>query len=240
VATFVLVHGAWTGGWIWQRVRPILYRAGHEVFTPTLTGLGERAHLAEHEIDLDTHIEDIFRVLEYEHLREVVLVGHGYGGMVVSGVADHVPEWIDRLVYLDAQVPQNGQSEFDLLGHEMEARLRKLAWTSGSGWRVPVPDDYANLRGGDARWVHSYAVGQPTQTFEQKIHLSDWIDLRIRRSYIRCSRGREEEPLPAYLAPALESEGQGWRYLELDTGHAPQVTAPRQIVDTLLDVVSEL
>jgi len=108
MATFVLVHGAWHGGWCWKRVAALLRQAGHEVFAPTLTGLGERAHLMSNAIDLHTHIRDILGVLQWEELADVVLCGHSYGGMVISGVADRVPEKLRSLVYLDAFVPDNG------------------------------------------------------------------------------------------------------------------------------------
>jgi pimeloyl-ACP methyl ester carboxylesterase len=115
VATFVLVHGMWAGGWYWQKVRPLLRAAGHEVFSPTLTGLGERVHLARPEVDLDTHIDDVVNVMRYEDLRDVVLVGHSYAGMVIGGVADRAPERLARLVYLDAFVPEDGDCVEDFL-----------------------------------------------------------------------------------------------------------------------------
>ncbi len=113
MATFVLVHGGWHGGWCWTRVRPLLRAAGHDVFTPTLTGLGERAHLAHPDIDLDTHIADIINVLEYEELQDAVLVGHSSSGAVITGVVDRAPVHLAQLVYLDALVPADGQSVLD-------------------------------------------------------------------------------------------------------------------------------
>ena len=118
MATFVLVHGAWHGGWCWKRVRPLLESRGHLVFTPTLTGLGERSHLLARETGLETHIADVVNVIRWEELSEVVLCGHSYGGMVISGVADRVPDRIRSLVYLDAFVPSDGQSLFDFLPAE--------------------------------------------------------------------------------------------------------------------------
>src|SRR5712692_8234402 len=114
MATFVLVHGAWLGGWCWQRVSPLLREAGSEVFAPTLTGLGERAHLLSLEIDLETHVRDVCGVLECENLKDVVLVGHSYGGMVITGVAERSAKRLSQLVYLDAFVPTDGQSLLDL------------------------------------------------------------------------------------------------------------------------------
>jgi pimeloyl-ACP methyl ester carboxylesterase len=136
MATFVIVHGAWSGGHAWRWVRPLLRSAGHEVFTPALTGLGERSHLASAQVDLETHVRDVIAVLEYEDLREVVLVGHSYGGMVISGVADRVPERLALLVYLDAEVPMDGQSELDLLPVQERAGYEEAARSKGQGWLI--------------------------------------------------------------------------------------------------------
>ena len=110
MATFLICHGAWSAGWAWKKVRPLLQAAGHEVFTPTYTGLGERAHHASPAVDLEIHIKDVLAVIEFEDLRDCILVGHSYGGMVATGVADQVPARVRHLIYLDAFVPGNGQS----------------------------------------------------------------------------------------------------------------------------------
>ena len=123
--TFVLVHGAWHGGWCWRFVRDLLEKSGHRVHAPSLTGLGERKHLARPDIDLDTHIADIVSLLEMEDLSDVVLVGHSYGGMVITGVADRAPERIGRLVYLDAFVPEDGKCTLDYVVPERAARMRE-------------------------------------------------------------------------------------------------------------------
>ena len=127
MATYVLVHGAWHGGWCWQRVTPLLRAAGHEVLTPTLTGLGERSHLANSAIDLNTHIQDVVNVLEYEDLRKVILVGHSYGGMVITGVSERVPERLTHLVYLDAFVPRDGQSLLGFVGEPLRTAIQEQA-----------------------------------------------------------------------------------------------------------------
>ena len=124
---FVVAHGAWSAGWAWKKMRPLLRAAGHELWTPTYTGLGERAHLASSAIDLDTHIADVTGVLEMEDLRDVVLIAHSYGGMVATGVADRARERIAQLVYLDAFVPHDGQSLFDLQPADARVRMRGLA-----------------------------------------------------------------------------------------------------------------
>ena len=148
--TFVLVHGYWDGGWAWSQMAPLLRMAGHDVYTPTLTGSGERVHLRHPDVTLDTHVQDIVNMLRYEDLRRVILVGWSYGGMVITGVAEHVPERLAHLVYLDAFVPQDGQSAADLIGPEamvaMEetARARPGRWVAGArhiSTRRPPPTD---------------------------------------------------------------------------------------------------
>src|SRR5215470_8251164 len=137
MADFVLVHGGWIGAWCWSRVTPLLLQAGHRVFTPTLTGLGERAHLLTREVGLSTHIQDVVAVIESEELQRIVLVGQSYAGVVITGVADRMPERLSHLVYLDAFVPGNGQSIADLVGPQMMASLQEAGKSAGEGWRVP-------------------------------------------------------------------------------------------------------
>ena len=136
---FVLVHGGWVGGWYWRRVSPLLEAAGHRVLVPTLTGLGERAHLCSLGVNLDTHIEDVANVLTFEDLHNVVLVGHSYGGIVITGVAEHAAERLAHLCYLDAFVPSNGQALADFVGPAMVADAREKAKLSHDGSRVPMP-----------------------------------------------------------------------------------------------------
>src|SRR5829696_5503835 len=134
MATFVLVHGAFVGGWCWRWVAPYLRGAGHDVYNPTLTGHGERVHLASPRVDLETHIEDVVNVLRYEDLSGVVLVGWSYGGMVVAGAADRAPERVSHIVYLDSDVPRDGDTSAPRSAH---AKLEALARAHGDGWRVP-------------------------------------------------------------------------------------------------------
>src|SRR3954454_14928765 len=137
MATFVLIAGAWQGGWCWQRVSPRLRAAGHEVYTPTLTGLGERVHLVRPDVTLETHVTDILNVLRFEDLGDVTLVGHSYGGMVITGVADRAPDRVSRLVYLDALVPNDGESLHDLNSPARRAEHIEGARASGAGWLIP-------------------------------------------------------------------------------------------------------
>src|SRR5581483_10887922 len=161
MATYALVHGAWHGGWCWQRVTPLLRAAGHEVFTPTLTGLGERSHLANPAIDLNTHIHDIVNVLEYEHLQKVILVGHSYGGMVITGVSNEVPDRLAHLVYLDAFVPQDGQALIDVTTPQRREAILQQARANGGLLPPFSVAQYGVFAGADVRWVESKLVPQP-------------------------------------------------------------------------------
>src|ERR1700757_751905 len=136
--TFVLVHGAWAGSVVWRQLEPRLRGAGHEVYAPTLTGIGERKHLLSRDIDLDTHIEDVIGVIDEEDLSDIVLVGHSYGGMVITGVADRVPEKVASLVYLDAFVPESGQSLLNVLPPNL-----RLATLPSEDWLVAPPTSAA-------------------------------------------------------------------------------------------------
>ena len=138
MASVVLAHGAWSAAWAWKKMRPLLRAAGHEFFSPTYTGLGERAHLANPEVDLTTHIDDVASVLEFEDLKDVTLLGHSYGGMVATGVADRLADRIARVVYIDAFAPKDGQSLFDLVGPKAEGNMRKGAEKDGDGWKLPL------------------------------------------------------------------------------------------------------
>jgi pimeloyl-ACP methyl ester carboxylesterase len=235
MATYVLVHGAWHGGWCWKKVTPLLRAAGHEVFTPTLTGLGERSHLLSPDIGLDTHIQDIVNVLEYEDLHGVILVGHSYGGMVITGAADRCPERLAHLLYLDAIVPQDGESFFDRASPETRTRLKESAIAMGHGWRVPHPP--LSLWGitspEDAQWVIQKITYHPLKTFEQPVHIKSSAFAKLQRTFIHCTErsGRGQSP----TAQRLRSE-KGWRYRELATGHDAMITQPKELADMLLEI----
>jgi pimeloyl-ACP methyl ester carboxylesterase len=187
MATFVVAHGAWSAGWAWKKMRPPMRAAGHDFWTPTYTGLGERAHLANPDVSLDTHIEDILAVLEAEDLRDVYLIGHSYGGMVATGVADRARERIAQLVYLDAFVPHDGQSLFDLQSTETRTRMRELARTDGEGWRLPPTQMPADTPDADVAWASGRRRPQPSKTFEQHLRLAG-NGAPPPRSYIYCQR----------------------------------------------------
>jgi pimeloyl-ACP methyl ester carboxylesterase len=191
MATFVLVHGGWCGSWCWQKVIPFLEAAGHEVYAPTLTGLAERAAELSPEVGLDTHIQDITGLLSEQNLQEVILVGHSYGGMVITGVVDAVPERIAHLVYLDTFVPRDGES---MAGAVPLLRyvLRKQARAHGDGWRLDPLGTVKNLvkTEPDRSWWLSKLTPQSLKTLEQPLHLKNPAIVSTKpRTHIYCTSG---------------------------------------------------
>jgi len=231
----VVAHGAWSAGWAWKKLRPLLRARGHELFTPTYTGMGERSHLAHRDIDLETHIADILAVLKFEDLRDLILVGHSYGGMVATGVADRAPERIAHLVYLDAFAPRDGQSLLDLQTEENRQRVREDAKKNGDGWRVtpnPAPPDTSEI---DLSWVNAHRVKQPLQTFEQKIKLTGAVD-KLPRTYIYCKISRPGDVFRQFRDRA--STEKGWKTIDIDASHSPHVTAPKALAQILDSVAA--
>ena len=230
---YVLVHGAWHGGWCWQRVTPLLRAADHAVFTPTLTGLGERSHLASPEIDLNTHIQDVVNVLEYEDLSKVVLVGHSYGGMVITGVTERAAERLAHVVYLDAFIPQDGQALVDLVNQSFQEGMRQQAQAAG-GRLPPFPvEQYGVFADADVRWVGPKLVPHPFKTLTTPVRLMNAAAAALPRTYIYCN-----DPAMGFFEAFAERTraGKGWRYRELATGHDAMVTMPRQLADLLLEI----
>lgn len=236
MATFVIVYGAWSGAHAWRWVRPLLRDAGHDVFTPSLTGLGERAHLLHEDVDLDTHVRDVVGTLEFEDLDNVVLVGHSYGGMVIAGVADRVPDRVAHLVYLDAEVPEDGQSELDLVPPDERADFEESARSRGEGWRVPppVPDPLPPDLPPDVHWVLTRMRPQPLRTFAQPLRLSN-ASPPPRRTYVLHTESKEDQEPPAHVERARSDPE--WGFEELPAGHAAHVTAPRELADLLISLV---
>ena len=234
MATIVLAHGAWSAAWAWKKMRPLMARSGNIFFTPTYTGLGERAHLANPSIDLDTHIEDVLGVLEFEDLHDVVLLGHSYGGMVATGVADRARARINHLIYLDAFVPQDGQSLFDLVPEEQRERQRASA-KAGDGWRVapnPTPEDTAPE---DRAWIANKRLPHPLKCMDTKLKLRHG-PLTLPRSYIVATRNLHG---PFGRFAALARTTQGWACYEIDSSHSPNVTAPDALMALIERVIKE-
>lgn len=233
-ATFVLVHGAWHGGWCWKKLTPLLRAAGHDVFTPTLTGVGKRAHLLSPQIGLETHIADVSALLEYEDLRNVLLVGHSYGGMVITGVAEVAAPRLSHLLFLDAFVPQNGQALLDTLP-DHGASVRKIAEESGDGWKVPIGKaTFGVTDEADVEWIASRLTPQPLRTFEEPVRLTNPAALALPRSYILC---RKDEPT-LFDSHAQRVKSEGWGYYELLTGHDAMITVPEGLARILLEIAA--
>lgn len=236
MTTFVFIHGAWHGGWSWKKLTPFLRQSGHEIFTPSLTGLGERSHLLAPEIDLETHIQDIVGLLKSEDLQDVILVGHSYGGFVITGAADRAPEHVAQLVYLDAFVPEDGQSLFDLISSEDRIKFEENARTKGDGWRIPpFPlERWGITAEEDVQWMTPRVGPQPIRTFSQPLHLKNTQRREFKRTYISCTSHRK----PHYEAIANRlCTDQAWRYRELAAGHDAMVTVPDQLAALLLECV---
>jgi pimeloyl-ACP methyl ester carboxylesterase len=221
MSTIVVVHGAWGGGWAWRKMRAPLRAHSHELFTPTLTGLGERAHLLTRQAGLGMHIADVVAAIEFEDLRDVMLVGHSYGGMVVTGVANRLPGRIARLVYLDAFVPKDGECVYDLLPPAMvELTKQRIA---DDGWRLmpsvlppDTPDD-------DRRWMEKRRLPQAILTHTERISLTPGVP-DPQRSYIYCTRIGPHDTFGPFAQRAKSDPS--WRYHEIDASHGPHITAP--------------
>jgi pimeloyl-ACP methyl ester carboxylesterase len=238
MATFVLVHGGGHGGWCYQRVSRLLQKAGHEVYAPTLTGLSERAHLVGPHVDLDLHIQDIASVLHYEDLRDVILVGHSYGGMVITGVGGRAPDRIGKLVYLDAANPQNGQSLVDVAGPMMEmARLGGQVIDGVEMVLLPAPGAgafYGVTDPADLAWMDDRLTAHPWKCFEQKLELRDEAGYaKIPQYHISCASTIATRD-PALIEHARAS-GRLW---VIDTGHDLMITEPEKVADALAAVAA--
>ena len=242
MAIFVLVHGGWHGGWCWQRVTPLLQAAGHVVYAPTLTGLGERSHLASPEINLSTHIQDILNVLIYEELTDVVLVGHSYSGMVIAGVADRAPERVTGLVYLDAFVPEDGQSLQDIFRPPYGEGVN-LAALAVDGWRLPYPfleRPFGITSEADAQWVLAKITPQPVNTLLEPVHFINGGAPAIPRTYIYLRSPGGQPPDTEFVWFAERARTQpGWTYHELVSGHDAMLIIPEAVAALLLEVVPE-
>jgi len=235
MATLVVAHGAWSAGWAWKKMRSLLRERGHELYTPTYTGLGERAHLASPEVGLDTHIRDVCGVLTMENLREVVLIGHSYGGMVATGVADREAERIKQLVYLDAFVPRDGQSVGDLQPPGVRDAMRAAAERDGDGWLVPPNPPPPDTSAADLAWMAPRRLPQPLKALDEPIRLTGAVD-RLPRTYIYCTRPGPGDGFRQFAQRARTEAG--WQYREIDASHNPHITAPDALAAMLDEIAS--
>jgi len=231
--TFLVCHGAWSGGWSWKKMHPLMQAAGHRLVTPTYTGLGERVHLASTAVGLETHIQDVLNVIQYDDLCDVVLIGHSYGGMVATGVADRSRERIAQLIYLDAFVPRDGQSLFDL--NEPDVDAMRAAAKAGEGWRVPPNPTPPDTSAADLDWLTPRRVNMPIKCFEARLKLQHG-ETTLPRSYIYATRIAPADPFGQF---ARRARGEpGWRYFEIDASHTPNVTAPEALMVRLEKIVA--
>jgi pimeloyl-ACP methyl ester carboxylesterase len=231
VSTYVLVHGAWHGGWCWKRVRKALQKLGHEVFTPTLTGLADRVHLLSPQVDLETHITDVVNLIRWEELSDVVLCGHSYGGAVISGVADRIPDRIGALVYLDAFVLANGQSVHDVLPVPMRDDQIDQSQRQGEGWKVaPISAEAFHVNAADLAWVNTQCTMQPLATFQQTLQLTGEI-ARIQNVTFILAAGWSPSPFSVF---SEQAKARGWKTVGIPCGHDVMLDMPEELTRELV------
>jgi pimeloyl-ACP methyl ester carboxylesterase len=238
MSTFLLVHGAWHSGRSWERVVPLLESAGHRVFAPSLTGHGDKAHLLSPEVGLDTHVDDIVALITEEDLHDVVLVGHSYAGLVISSVANRMPDRIGQLVYLDAMVPQDGETAIDV--QPMSQNLIDLAAKSGTGWRIPplppLPPPiglFGVTDPADVAWLSAMLSDQSARCLQQPVRLDNPAANAIPRTHIHCV-GAAPEGITRRPVPATQPNGSPAQVWDLPTGHDCMITMPVELSELLL------
>jgi pimeloyl-ACP methyl ester carboxylesterase len=232
MSTFVLVHGAWHGGWVWQRVAPLLRAAGHEVHTPTLTGVSDRAHLLSPSVGLGTHVQDVVALIEAYDADDVVLVGHSYGGQVVTGVADRIPDRLSLRVYLDAFVGDDGEAAIDLQPATVAGHYRESVAGPGFGWLIPVRSlqVLGVTEQSDVDWLSAGLTPHPWLTYTEPLRLTGAAD-RVPAAFVECT-----DWMRVFQAHAERAAARGWPVRTVATGHEAMVTAPKELADVLLEL----
>lgn len=226
---YALVHGAWHGGWCWDRVRPLLEAAGHKVYTPTLTGLGERSDLLSPKVVLEEHVKDVQQQIENAPLTEVVLVGHSYAGAVMACLADCIPDRIAHLVYLDAIVPRSGQCLLDLLPDEFQAWVDNIVQEQGEGWMMPVQEDetFGLKNEEDLSWVRPRLVPHPYKTYQDIVGLEKHDNNSIKVSYISCVSDDNLSQFRDNFSEGIDG------YHKIVSGHDVMVMAPKELSELI-------
>ena len=237
--TLVIVHGGWGGGWEWTPVARLLRDRGHDAFTPTLSGLAERGHVGP-EVGLSAHAEEIAGLLQFEDLRDVALCGASYGGMVITGAADLVPDRIGLLIYIDAFVPEDGQSTLDFAPEEFAKTLQAVTDERGHGW-LPIPDQFLPPHGlipdeERERYV-SRLRDHPAASCSEPVRLTGNGD-RLQRAFIRCTGGEGDEGDDPFDAMASRARSEGWPYRELALPHDPHLFDPVATAVVLSELAS--
>jgi pimeloyl-ACP methyl ester carboxylesterase len=231
--TFVLVHGAWHGGWCWRRVADLLEKKGHKVYTPTLTGLCDRSHLLDSKTNLSTHITDVANLIAWESLKDIVLVGHSYGGFVISGVAEKAQPAISSIVYLDAFLPDNGEALIDAVSGSKLYDAIQGAIQKGDLTIAAPKSALFQVNEKDRAWVDEKCTPQPTATLSEKVALTGARDRIAKRAYIRAK---------GYASPGFDraqakaQAASGFRVYEMPCGHDAMVDMPDRLTDILLEV----
>jgi len=236
MTTFVLVHGAFQGGWVYARVARLLRKAGHEVYTPTLTGLGERFHLANQAINLDTHIQDIVNVFKYEDLRDVVLCGHSYGGLVITGVAGEVGHRIRTLFYLDAYAPAKGESLLSICGAEISLAVLEQA-SENAGMIPPIPAAAFNVNAADAAWLDEMCGPQPLASFVQAVRVDAESLPVANRTYVFATANGGDWFVSTY---ARVKDNPRWKVHTVAAGHNVMLDSPDELTSLLLEEAPEI
>jgi len=242
LATFVLVHPAWFGGWCWNKIASRLRAQGNTVYAPTLTGLGERSHLASREIGLQTHIDDVVNLVTFEDLGDVVLVGTSSSGTVVTGVLAQIPDRVRSAVYLDAFVPSDGQSTRDLLPPERQATLDAMVANEGDGWLLPrfgpppwtviVRELWQVANEADSEWMLPRLRPTPYRHFTDPVRVP--ASINCHRLYVRCLRSPFAGPTPFDAFAEVARSTTGWTYREIDAPHVAYITHPEEVTAVLL------
>lgn len=231
MSSFILVHGAWCGGWIWRRVADRLIAMGHRVFCPTLTGLGERSHLASPQVDLETHIADIANLIRWEGLENAVLVGHSYAGFVISGVAEIVPPAaLDAIVYLDAFVPADGSCLADYVPVPADASGELPEWLV-----PPIPAAPPRSHAPDCGWLNRLRTPQPRKTFTQSIRLAGALERVPHKAYVLATG--YPSPFVGFAEPLRARPG--WYVHEIPSGHDLMLSHPDEIAAILIEAAAE-
>lgn len=238
MASFVLVHGAWGGATLWRGFAPLLREKGHEVFYTSLTGLGERYHLGTPQTTLSTHVQDVVELVEYENLQAITLVGHSYGGMVITGVAGRIPERIAHIVYLDAFLPRDGESLFDITGQANQRGAIPMEVEDGFRAVPRMPPGVEPPPGMVLR-------GQPVGTFEEKVRLPKPLEeMPFTRTYVKAGLGMMPGMPPGprddmfWRAAERVRNDPRWRYVELPASHGLYTELPMTVAGLLLDIVN--
>lgn len=244
MATFVLVPGFWLGGWAWKVVTEKLRGAGHEVFPVTLTGLGEKVHLGSAATNLDTHVADVVNLIKYNELDDVYLAGHSYAGIVITAVADKIPEKLAKLIYVDSAPLPDNISQIDFYSPEQLEKFEKSIAEHGDGWKLPLPswqdlDDGNNLKDltdVDKNLIEKLATPQPFNPARQKVSLKNPLRKDLPKLAIWCESSSDEvgELLKEDLPLFSELKDENFEFVDLPTGHYPMFSRPAELADLLM------